>query len=132
MRVAISIYCFANAMKRILSLLFVSLLLSVLFWKLNANYSESFTEVEERGRGKNPTSVNLVKGCDTARIASVLSVQKYLPTREDAVFAARCMSAVLEKGETLNTLYDLMTKVGVPFSFGSPTCRCLIENGDRV
>ena len=105
---------FAYTMKRILSLLGVSLLLGLLFLKLNANYSESFTEVEERGRGKNPTSVNLVKGCDTARIASVLSVQKYLPTREDAVFAARCMSAVLEKGETLNTLYDLNKRVWMP------------------
>lgn len=98
-------------MKRILSLLCVSLLLGVLFWKLNMNYSGSFSEVEARYGGDEPTAVNLAKGCDTAKVADVLVRQKYLPTREDAVFAARHISSILDKGESLNTLYDLNKRV---------------------
>ena len=100
--------------KILLPLLGVSFLIALLFMMLNFNYSGMFGEVEERYNAGNPTAVNLVKGCDTTDIVSVLVSQEYLPAREDAAFAAMCIADALDKGEVLNSLYDLNKRAWMP------------------
>lgn len=94
-------------MRKTIALLVASLLLCLLFLKLNSNFSDTFKDVEERYAAENPTAVNLVKGCDAEKIAHVLYGQDYLPSKVDAAFAARFLASTLEKGEVLASLYDL-------------------------
>ena len=91
-------------MKKFL-LIIVTVIIGLLFFKLSSNYSERFEDIEDAY--KKGHCVNLVKGIEPNKIASLLMANEYVSNKKDAQFIAEQLSKKLEKGQKLATLYDL-------------------------
>ena len=85
-------------MKR-LSLIIITVILALAFGQLVMNYQERYEDVKG--------SVVLGEDLDYESLANAIVQKNYLPTEEDAQFAARHILNVMKSGEELESLYDM-------------------------
>ena len=81
------------------SFLIVNIVLALLFVRLVMNYNNRYET--------QPQSVVLNASMTEKDLAKAIMLKNYLPSQEDADFAAAHLTSVLKKGEGLSALYDL-------------------------
>lgn len=85
------------------SLLILTMILAVVFGRLAMNHCVRYETADD--------AVILTKGVSEPSLTNAIAVRNYLPTKEDAEFAAHHLVSVLDKGESLGSLYDLNKRV---------------------
>lgn len=94
-------------MKKFTPLLIVSLILGFFYLRLYLNYEDRFNVLQQRYDADVPTAINLAKGCDSAKLVTVLKGQGYVSNTKDAKFIASQLIEKLNSGNELSALYDL-------------------------
>lgn len=96
------------------SLIIATLFLVALFLKLTSNYSERFTEIEELYKKEKTSSTSLNRAPTDEfekNLSGILVTQNYMPTKEDADFVSKFLTAKLKEGQSLTCLSDLNKRV---------------------
>ncbi len=125
---------FKNMKRYITKLIIYSAIICFLFFRLLQNYSTKFEAIERDYT--NNVAINLVKGADADKLAKLIMLHGYLPSEQDATFAAARLVEKLDSNYTLSTLYDLdkrkwQVSSSIIDSIGSPLYREKLNNSQQ-
>lgn len=90
-------------------LLIPTILVAILFIKINYTYRDIFNNIENKYNDS--TAVNLNSEVTSSQISAVLLKNGYIKDKGDAIFISDFITNNFDKGHTLSALYDLNKRV---------------------